>query len=476
MNTSENKIRITKLPEVTALLEEAGADRPEAVSFEKPTEPTLPPQPPKKKKKDKHSKRGLRIALIVVGCLLLAAVGGAVAVAEPWVPAPVDNYVEPLVTELPARTVAVSEEYAFPITLGENEMIADVALTDPDILSVSEDLSGITGLGEYFSTTVNITTTEIAVPEKVYAHEIVLFGKDFTEPYDRVRSVLRDLIGVEELPEERTELRVLARYTQNITVRGLDNVTVVPTEEVSTYLQNGVILETAVSDEESIQLYTYNDNTVSVTYHKHENGAAIFTAAGVSEAHTNVLASIGFWKQVSPEIYTDYLASLESQTGAAPIYEQRENQIFVPQRAVLYNIGVTDLDQPIVTTDLNAAVERDIPENGQHEEFARELMELINDYRIGSGLSALNWSFELADAARSHAESLPGSYVYSLPEGAADMNISAGYLTPQDVFTAWKVCDSLHEAMISPDYTVIGASYFRHTDDTYNNYWCALFA
>ncbi len=476
-------VKITHMPEVDELLAQAGSGDFAPLEFASTQESGAPARGKIGKKRKKKGARGVLIAL---GCLLAALVGGAVAVAEPWTSAVPDQYTEPAVRELPRQTLAVNESYTFEFPLGENERVYEIAVQDPDILALSEDESAVTAKGEYFSTTVSITTGEIAVPKQEYPHRVELFGRDFSAQYNALRSFLRDLIGVEKEQPPRQETRVLARYSQTFTVSGLGGMAAEPPMEIAAYLQNGVTLELAVQQGEEVQLASFNESTAAVRLDRVENGTAYLTVKGAADTKTKVRATFGFWKAVDPEIYAAYRQSLPATDGqGVPLgAEQRENQIFVPQRSTTFTVAVTDLAKPVVSTDLAQETERVLPEPGQQEAEARALLELVNGLRTANGLPALHWSDELAAGAQTRAQELAAQYTHTRPNGtdgktaangAAAESISAGYLTAQAVFDSWNGCDNLLAGMLAADRTAFGAAFYRVEDGAYNNYWCALY-
>lgn len=464
------KIKAAHLPEVDALLEEASGISPESVSFARAeSSTTTVSRAPKKTRPEKKRGRGWGIAFV---CLLAIALIGAAIIAEPWVPAVKDSYTLPAIKELPKRTLAVNENYLFEITLADNEQIKSVEIADPDILALSENNASVTAKGAYFRTTLNITTSEIALPEYSYPHTVVLFGKDYSEPYDNLRGWLRELIGVETRLQARTELRVLARYTQTLTVTGMDAVTAPSPTDIAAFLQNGVTLEVPVDAGDDIMLASSNETTATVTLNKIENGTALFTVAGVADTKTKVTATVGFWKKVSPTVYADYLTASGLEAGADNL---RENEIFVPCRAQVFGIAVTDLDKPVVTTDLAETTERVYPDDGHHSATGRALLELVNKLRTDNGLAALTWNDSLYNDASARAVELAAAYGHKLPDGAKAECIAAGYLTAQEVFDCWNACESGRAAMLSADATSFGGDYYRNSDRVYSNYWCGLF-
>ncbi|MEG2525224.1 MAG: hypothetical protein RSB03_06505, partial [Oscillospiraceae bacterium] len=131
---------------------------------------------------------------IVLGALVLLTLVVATLIAEPWVKVPTDEYVEPnAYTAASPKTMGVGETYGFEdIALGENEIISEVKVNDEDILRAEG--TAVTALGEYFGTGVYVTVKEKEVKPLSTHKDVMIFGKDLSEPYNKVRSALRNLI------------------------------------------------------------------------------------------------------------------------------------------------------------------------------------------------------------------------------------------------------------------------------------------
>ncbi|MDO4566689.1 MAG: hypothetical protein Q4B42_05100, partial [Oscillospiraceae bacterium] len=158
------------------------------------------------------------------GLITLAALALAVLlITEPWLAPDVSVYTEPSEYEaLESATIGVGERYGFGIELGDYEEIRDIEVEDGDILQIVD--GGVLALGEYYKTTVSFAVAESQIPPRQYAHTIRIGLADFSAAYDALRSRLRDFFGVEEIQPERSELRILRLYTQEICVSGLESV------------------------------------------------------------------------------------------------------------------------------------------------------------------------------------------------------------------------------------------------------------
>ncbi|MEG2233300.1 MAG: CAP domain-containing protein [Oscillospiraceae bacterium] len=492
------KVKQSYMREVDTLLDEADSLELSTVNFDEDIEATASTtSAPRGRKKPNSGKRRAGKVIAAIACaLVLLMLGGSVIIAEPWVPAPKDSYIDPVARELPAKTLAVGEVFNVDVPLSDNETVSEVIASDADILEV--DGSSVCAKGEYFKTSLSITTMEKELPDNEPAHKVALLGRDMSAPYDKLRSFLRNLIGIEKKAEPRTELRVLNRYHQEFVVDGLTNSTAQPPAEISAYMQNGVTLETGLSENEDVMLVSYNDATATVSLNKNENGIATFTVSGKADTKTKIKVIAGFWKDVSPEIYAEYRAALGVQAPAAAGDESsdnqentvtsntlRENKIFVPRRSIIYTVSVTDLAKTVVTTDLEDDGKRDMPENGFNSGIADDLLELVNKLRTEKGLTALAWSSSLESGAKTRSKELTELYSYTRPDGKAGISaadgvkgecISAGYLTARDVFNCWESNDTQREKMLSPEASLFGASMYVNEDGVYNNYWSGMFA
>lgn len=123
------------------------------------------------------------------------------------------------------------------------------------------------------------------------------------------------------------------------------------------------------------------------------------------------------------------------------------------------------------------------------DQYAAQVLQLVNKERDKEGLSPLKASDALNKAANIRAKELVTENSPNRPDGrngcsvltdqkiiyeSAGENIASGCKTPKDVVTKWME-DAGHRAQImSPDYTYMGVGYYAATKgDKY--YWSQLF-
>jgi hypothetical protein len=286
-----------------------------------------------------HSSVG-KIIGIVVAALLVVVLGCALVIAEPWVKAPTDTYVAPTgYTEAADKTIAVNETYTFDDLLsGSNEAVSAVEVEDSDILD-TDGVSSVTGKGEYFSTKVYVTVSEKTVEQLSTSKEFKLFGKDLSEPYNKIRSSLRNLIGVEKKTAERTELRVLAMYEQNITVSDLAAVTELTGESIrgGTSFSADVTVNAQEGEEFEIEVA---DETIAYVKAVEEDGTTNYYLNGLASGSTTLTIKYGFYKTVDETVYSEYAAATGAEMPEAGDDGTVEYKIFVPTRAEEYNVSV----------------------------------------------------------------------------------------------------------------------------------------
>jgi len=124
--------------------------------------------------------------------------------------------------------------------------------------------------------------------------------------------------------------------------------------------------------------------------------------------------------------------------------------------------------------------------------FEAELLRLVNDHRLGLGLSPLVPSTRLSDAARAHSRHMIEHrfFGHATPEGQTPSerltlanldwnqvgeNIAAGYSTPQGVFDAWMASPEHRANMESDGFTYAGIGYAQDAAPTADfpqvHYW-----
>ena len=121
------------------------------------------------------------------------------------------------------------------------------------------------------------------------------------------------------------------------------------------------------------------------------------------------------------------------------------------------------------------------------ENFAEEVLELVNVEREKAGLKPLQLSPELAEAAAIRAEEITKKFSHTRPNGkscftvikiscrAKGENIAGGQLTPEAVVKAWMDSKGHRENILNSDYGKLGVGYFYDADSEYKHYWVQLF-
>ncbi|MEG0751483.1 MAG: CAP domain-containing protein [Oscillospiraceae bacterium] len=438
----------------------------------------------------------IRIVFWVLLIVLLLVIAGAVFIAEPWVVPMQDAYTDPKIESLAPITVEVGAEHLFDISLDENERISDMKLSDTEIVKLSEE--GVTGLGEYFEPVIlSITTMEKEVPKREPAHSIVIGVRDLSQLLEKTRNWLRNITGIEKTQPERTELRVLHRYEQEIEVSGLDPVTDTADHAIEAYLQNPVTVEFALNEGESFAISVQNEKTATATLIDSDQNTAFAEISGVAAGKTKVVALTGFWKTVNKETFARYLevtgkaepekaGDLTARTEGeeAQDVEPVKMRIFVPTRQSIMAVSSIDLNEPVVQTELDAKPARRARDMGwgANLQLAKETLESVNKVRKDKGLSLLEWSNALEKSAAMRAVELSGQFSHMRPDGAdgrkaADTKaelIAGGYESADTAVDAWLASPSMREQLLDGQAKTFACAMYRNTANSYANYWCVL--
>ena len=123
------------------------------------------------------------------------------------------------------------------------------------------------------------------------------------------------------------------------------------------------------------------------------------------------------------------------------------------------------------------------------EDYADEVLRLVNEARAEAGLSPLKTDPTLTKAAMKRAEEQLELYGHTRPDGsgcftvfgdyglcyrAVGENVAAGYATPEEVVNGWLNSSGHRANIMSSDYQYIGIGY-AYTDSGYRHYWAQLF-
>lgn len=114
---------------------------------------------------------------------------------------------------------------------------------------------------------------------------------------------------------------------------------------------------------------------------------------------------------------------------------------------------------------------------------AQSVFDMVNRQRVNAGLSALEWSDELAVAALVRASELPVSFSHTRPDGSqwltvnSDImfgeNLARYYYNADDVVAAWTESPSHYENLMDPKFMTTGIAVYEAPDGKW--YWAQEF-
>lgn len=137
----------------------------------------------------------------------------------------------------------------------------------------------------------------------------------------------------------------------------------------------------------------------------------------------------------------------------------------------------------------SSVVTVNVPKENPVEDYATQVLNLVNKERAAYGLSALTTDPTLTKAAQVRAEELKTSFAHSRPDGSscftvldeynvfywsAGENIAAGYPTPEAVVEGWMNSTGHRANILSANFTAIGIGYAT-SDAGYGTYWSQVF-
>ncbi|MDR0947755.1 MAG: CAP domain-containing protein, partial [Ruminococcus sp.] len=132
----------------------------------------------------------------------------------------------------------------------------------------------------------------------------------------------------------------------------------------------------------------------------------------------------------------------------------------------------------------------DLPDNS-FDDYAEEMLVMINAARTEAGLSPLQLSTELCRAANIRSVELVTSFSHTRPNGenpssvlaeinypgssGCAENIAAGQNSVSAAFTGWMNSQGHYENIMDPDNKFIGIGYYYYADSQYKHHWTQLF-
>lgn len=127
-------------------------------------------------------------------------------------------------------------------------------------------------------------------------------------------------------------------------------------------------------------------------------------------------------------------------------------------------------------------------ETGTVDEFAAEVVRLVNQEREKAGLSPLTVNAQAAEAAQVRAGEIENLFSHTRPDGTsfvtalqeagvsyrgAGENIAYGQKTPEQVMEGWMNSQGHRANILNPNFTAIGVGYYQNSRGV--SYWTQLF-
>ena len=121
------------------------------------------------------------------------------------------------------------------------------------------------------------------------------------------------------------------------------------------------------------------------------------------------------------------------------------------------------------------------------ENFAREVLELVNEERAKEHLKPLKLSSSLNHYAQVRAKEITKKFSHTRPSGyscftvipepyrTVGENIAAGQRSAEEVVQAWMDSPSHRENIMNPKFKELGMGYLYLPDSKYKHYWAQLF-
>lgn len=131
--------------------------------------------------------------------------------------------------------------------------------------------------------------------------------------------------------------------------------------------------------------------------------------------------------------------------------------------------------------------EDDLTEN----EYAKEILRLVNEEREKAGVSPVKLDSELTKAAQRRAEEITENYSHTRPNGEIFVtildemgidssytgeNIARGFASPEKVMNGWMHSEGHRENILNTYYNYLGVGFINNSSDRYHTYWVQLFS
>ena len=142
---------------------------------------------------------------------------------------------------------------------------------------------------------------------------------------------------------------------------------------------------------------------------------------------------------------------------------------------LIVGIGNETIVEEKLSTDLNP------------EEFAQQVLDLVNKERRQRGIAPLRLSSDLLEAAEIRAEEISRVFSHTRPNGKSchsmfrngqytiGENIAAGCPTPKETVKQWMDSSGHRANILNADYKELGVGYYYKSNSEYKYYWVQIF-
>ena len=121
------------------------------------------------------------------------------------------------------------------------------------------------------------------------------------------------------------------------------------------------------------------------------------------------------------------------------------------------------------------------------ENYATEILRLVNIERARIGAPPLNLADDLQYAANIRAQEIIQNFSHDRPDGSncftvmqnrgrtCGENIAAGHALPEETVAQWLNSPGHRENILNPNFRELGVGYAYQERSTYHHYWVQLF-
>ncbi|MBQ9768182.1 MAG: CAP domain-containing protein [Lachnospiraceae bacterium] len=222
--------------------------------------------------------------------------------------------------------------------------------------------------------------------------------------------------------------------------------------------------------------------------------ALLFAVGGAKEAQAAVIPvnvinlncdTVEQWKDKLEglNVNCDWLEDLLSKIECGDVPEVEVPEVEVPEQPEVPDVNVPTLPE---TPEEEPETSPEVQD--QAYVYGLRITELVNEHRAAAGLSPVEYSAELSDAAQTRAFEIEKSFSHTRPDGRyfstvlkdhgisyrySGENIAWGQKSPEQVVTAWMNSAGHRANILNKSFTKLGVGYQQNERGV--NYFTQLF-